>query len=138
MTMSDEERKLIADLTASNNRLAQETAVQNNQMKEIRDILFGQKADGFLYEFAALRKDIESIPSMAHELRMMAGQLGDVLNVIPKLTVRVKAIDKYILRQRLRHAVQVSVLSIFMSGATLVAGAWSGLWDLLATFRGHK
>ncbi len=134
MALSEEDRAAIDRLAESNTRLAQETAVSNTQLAEIRNILFGEKADGFLYEFAAMRKDIQSIPELAALVHDMVKKI-DLLGPLAK---RVRAIDRYITRQRIKTAVLAMVLGGLMSFVAFVISVWSGLGDIVNTLKVHK
>lgn len=133
MFLSEEDRRIVEKLIESNTRLSQEVAVSNVLTSDIKKVLFGEKADGLLYEFAAMRGDVKSIPGMAKTLSEVELRMSGLERVVAPLVRRVKAIDRYIFRQRVQRGVVTTMIAVLSAFVTTLLTWGSGIFDLFSS-----
>lgn len=109
------------------NKLVTDMAVATNQLNNLCTVMYGPRADGFLYEFAAMRESIRSIPGMADAVKTMAEQVKSIAENVDKVMPRIKAVENYILRERLRRGFIVTLMSALASVITFVVTVKTGL-----------
>lgn len=125
-----EDRKAITDLTTA-------VAVLTKEMGEHRKVMFGEQADGFLYQFAAIKKDIESIPSISERVAELAigvrGMEKGVDSVLVKIGEHEKTLADHsddIKDAKTTKRVLIAVASTVSTGVTLILTWLAGLFDL--------
>lgn len=121
---TDSDRQMI-------NGMSKDLGVVTKQMQDLCAIMYGPKADGFLYEFATMRDDIKSIPNIGRNVETMTGQVEALLNKVGELEPRMNKVQKYIINERIRRGVLVGLVSAAASVLTFLLTIKSGLGDIL-------
>jgi hypothetical protein len=109
-------------------------AVVTKQMNDLAGIMYGHKADGFLYEFAAMRESIRSIPAIAQSLKDIGASVSSIDEKVSTVMPKVEKFEKYILRERVRRGLLVALVSGLVSVVTFAITIKTGLAEF---FRGH-
>ena len=127
---SQEDRELLQNL-----RIEQE--VFGRQLREIRMILFGDRADGILYQFQSMKRDIDSIPLIKAKVDEVANVVDTISNQTKNLTARLDESEKklashsrILLAQKIRNGLIIFLGSAATTFLTLIAAFWSGIVEL--------
>lgn len=119
------------------NTLVTNVAVITKQLNDLSAIMYGTKADGFLYEFASMRGNIESIPTMAESVRKMSEQVTAIASAVTEIAPKVKKFEAYILRERVRRGLMVSLVSAFVSVVTFFITVKTGIAEYFVAMKGQ-
>ena len=117
------------ELTPEDRRLLSEVGFQvqamNKRLDEVKTLLFGDHADGFMYKFARMEPDIERIPEIKKVLDDMVREVGNLSDKIGPLLTMAQKHDDYIKTQTVYKNVIVILISTATSAAVAVLTAWT-------------
>lgn len=123
------------ELTPEDRKLLSEVKIRlensNEKFDELKKILFGEHADGFLYKFARMEPDIESIPELKEKVEVALNEAKDASEKLNSIIDKVEAHDRYILKQTIMRTLIIMLISGVTSSLISLLTLWTMLHDVI-------
>jgi len=116
-------------LTPDERRLLSEVGFKveamNERLDELKKLLFGEHADGFMYRFARIEPDIEKIPEIKEKLDAVVRDAEQLSKDVKPLLEKVEKHDDYIKTQTIAKTLIVIGISAATSAAVTILTIWT-------------
>ena len=123
------------ELTSEDRRLLAEVKVKlenvHDKLNELKQVLFGEKMDGFLYRFAGMEPDIKGIPAIKQRLDDVVSEAEDLQEKLKPMIDKVNNHEEVMKTQRLIRTLIVVAISTITSIIISILTIWSMVKPLL-------
>lgn len=117
------------ELTPEDRRLLSEVGFKvesmNQRLDELKTLLFGDHADGFMYRFARIEPDIEKIPEIKEKLDAVVRDAEQLSKDVKPLVQKVERHDDYIKTQTITRTLIIIAISGVTSAAVTILTVWT-------------
>lgn len=128
------------ELTPEDRKLLSEVGFKlgsvNEKLNELKTILFGEHADGFLYKFARMEPDIQSIKDLQIKVTEALKQNENLSKDLHPALEKLKRHEDYIRRQTMLRTLIIVGISTATSVAVTILTLWTTINTLIDQLKG--
>ena len=127
--LNKEDRKLL-------NEVSGQLIVFNQRLDELRKILFGEHADGFLYKFAGMERDINSIPAIQKSIDELKNEVKALKQRVIPMEKKVAHHDRQLFKNKIQRGIVIAAISFIIAAITTLIAWLSGIIEIASRFSG--
>lgn len=127
--LTPEDRKLLSEVGFK-------VQAMNDRLEELKKLLFGDHADGFMYRFARIEPDIEKIPEIKEKLDAVVRDAEQLSKDVQPLLDKVQKHDDYIKTQTIAKTLIIIAISAATSTAVTILTLWTLYNTLIEQLKG--